>query len=131
MERTQQSTAGLRIEHLDNGRILTFVFDDISRDTIDTWVATFTELLEQGEQPYRVLMDVSAPHLAFTPYFRQRSQEIVNQYQHVSGYMAIVFRSHFFAAVVDLFMRAQRKKHFEPRCFTNYEQAEAWLRTIG
>lgn len=125
---SQQQISGLIVE--TTGDLLVYTFSDISRDTLDEWADHYAAYLHQQERPFRVLMDVSAEHLSFSPYFRSSSQRMIDAYGHIPGRMAVLSHNKLITSVVDLYMRMQRQKRFQVAFFTDRQAALKWLHEI-
>ena len=62
----------------EDGDVTIHTITNSSEQAIDTWYAELACLIEMtpSELPFRVLLDVSAKHVSFTQYARQKSLQV-------------------------------------------------------
>jgi len=126
----QEQVNGLLVEQ--QGNLLVYTFDDITRDTLDVWTDHFTDyLVSLSGEPFQVLMDVSQDTLSFTPYFRSSTQSVIDAYGHLPGRIAVLSHNRLITSVVDLYMRLQKQKRFQVAFFADRKAALKWLAEIN
>lgn len=121
---------GLQIETLHDDHLVIFRLEDLSRETIDAWVAAHTawiESLPTGE-PSFVLLDCSTELMAFSPYLRSRATQLIRAFADTPGYMVLLVPNRFWQETMKFFFRSQQRgTHLTTQVMTNRAEAVAWL----
>ncbi len=76
---------------------------------------------------YLAVQDLSGPRFALTPYARKRASETYEVRPALKGRVAIILPRTFVAQLVRLFIRGERRNHFETRFFMSAKDALVWL----
>lgn len=116
---------GFIAEQIDNTAIHTFM--NSSDAAVDAWAVALIEAIEPTAQPFRILMDVSAPQVSFTRHARQTSQRLFMQYRGRQGRIAFLFSSKTAPHFARLFFASLGKLQFELKFFSSRDKALDWL----
>jgi hypothetical protein len=121
-------TNGFCEELIDDISIHTF--SDCDEASIDDWVQAFVRTIDETpvSEPFRVLMDVSAPQVNFSRYARQKSQEYFSLYRGRKGRLAFLFSSRTAPHYARIFFASLGKLQFKLQFFRDRERALDWLR---
>jgi hypothetical protein len=129
---------GFTAEQLPNSPIHVFTLTDITRPTVDTWIAAAKELLTKSnpDEPLYVVIDQSSmPGLTFSPYVREQLTHLytVGRPGKGTNYAAVVLSRSFVVQIAVFFIRlVNRGNRIETQFFFKREEAVAWLqRAIG
>ena len=116
----------------EDGDVTIHTITDSSVQAIDTWYAELACLIEmtQPELPFRVLLDVSAKHVSFTQYARQKSLQIFSQFKQRQGRIAFLFSSKTAPHFARIFFASIGKLTFERNFFSDRSKAIDWLHEI-
>ena len=125
-----QVTPAVLKETFQDGKILAFTVSSIRRETIDAWVDSAVKELVNWKDglPFLTLQDFSSvSNFSFTPYMRQRSDEMVKPRPDIIGRTAVVLQKGFSARLVQVFLLAKKDKFRQRRLFFSREAAMNWL----
>ncbi len=121
---------GLDRAWLENGRIVQFTIETLTRQAMDQWVAAVWETIDhwKADTPYLGLHVVCSTPAGFTPYIQQRVRETFSRNNEVPGRTAVVLPRTLVLDLVRIFFRFQRRGAREWRIFYRYDEALAWLK---
>jgi hypothetical protein len=136
-ERTHQVSApeelvpGLVRFWMFNKQLVVFKATMSTRNVVDTWISSVKTVMADWPmtQPYLVIHDFRDGNIAFTPYARSHTEELIKIPIGVPGYAAIILPRTFVSTVIRLFMRVQKSGGIENRLFFDYDEGLAWLTT--
>jgi hypothetical protein len=125
----QEITPGLRIRWLLDRRILVVIADSSTRPAIDAWAQFMFSAIRNwpDDRTYLAVQDLSSPRFSLTPYARKRASETYEVRPSLKGRVAIILPRTFIAQIVRLFIRGEKRNHFETRFFANDREALIWL----
>jgi hypothetical protein len=124
---------GFSAEQLPNSPIHVFTLTDITRPTIDAWMATAKELMSKTppDEPLYVVIDQSAmPGITFSPYVREQLAQLytVGRPGKGANYAAVVLSKSFVVQIAVFFVRlVNRRSNIDTQFFYKREEALAWL----
>ncbi len=135
MDKVQKSSKPALNEHLSreflrDGRIVAFKIRSLDRETLDTWATAAAFELEHWDEklPFLNLQDFSdCKNFSFTPYLRQKSEEITSVQPDKTGRTAVVIPKSLSAYVVCMFFIAKRDLYRQRQVFFSREEAVRWL----
>ena len=112
------------------GEVMVYGFTRSEDADVDAWAAALTAHIEAIpiDQPFRVLMDVSAKQVNFTARARQRSVEIFSRYRTRQGRYAFLFSSRTAPYYSRIFFASLGRLKFSLNYFTDRQKALDWLR---
>jgi hypothetical protein len=114
----------------EDGDVTIHTITDSSEEAIDIWYAELACLIEMTppELPFRVLLDVSAKHVSFTQYARQKSLQIFSEFKHRQGRIAFLLSSKTAPHFARIFFASLGRVTFERNFFSDRDKAITWLR---
>jgi hypothetical protein len=120
---------GITFERTHDGQIFVFMLSDITRVSVDAWVAKIRELTGDwtDERPFLALTQVSGKYLTLTPYLRGRMEELSHWHPDLWAYTAVVLPKSFFMQLMSTFVRTLKLRKTQTRLFQSREEALAWL----
>jgi hypothetical protein len=127
---TETLTPSLTKQTYHEGKIVAFTITDMHRATIDDWSKAATRALEDWPTalPFLSLQDFSTiDNFSFSPYIRQKSEEMVTPRPDIRGRTAIVLKKSFGARLVQVFLLAKKNKLRQRQLFFSREEALKWL----
>ncbi len=113
------SEAKLAVKTELDGRVITYIFGDSSRATVDAWVAQFTHYLESTQRidELLILLDFTASANAFTPYFSGRALTGYPCLSHPTRENGIHSRSALHRQRRSVFFEDAKKKIYPPSLY--------------
>lgn len=120
----------LQIETLHDNRLVIFRLEDLTRETIDAWVEAHTAWINDlpADEPSFILLDCSTELMAFSPYLRSRSTQLIRAFADYTGYMVLLVPNRFWQETMKFFFRSQQRgTHLTTQVMTNQAEAIAWL----
>ena|SRR5579859_7128545 len=125
----EELAPGLTFERSHDGQVFVFMFYDLSRKSIDAWIAKIRELTGNwsNERPFMALTQVSGKYLSLTPYLRGRLEELSHWRPDLWSITAVVLPNSFFMQMMLFFIPTLRLRNGISRVFNSRENAFAWL----
>ncbi|HLY26399.1 MAG TPA: hypothetical protein VKQ72_08675 [Aggregatilineales bacterium] len=116
----EQISPGFKIKWLFNQRLLYVIGDSSQRADIDLWFKFMSTVIRDWPNNYTYLavQDLSSPKFSLTPYAQSRASKTYEVRPTLTGRVAILMPRNFTGQMLQLFMRTQRRNHFETRFFT-------------
>lgn len=113
-----------------DGRIILLTFIDSEDETVAEWGALMRQAIDSTPpgEPFLILVDVSAPDVAFTAAARRTSQELVAAYRMRRGRMAFIFGWVVGPYIARIFFASLGRIVFELNFFNSREKGIAWLK---
>ena len=120
---------GITFERTHDGQIFIFTLADITRASVDAWVAKIRELTGEwtNERPFLALTQVSGKYLTLTPYLRGRMEELSHWHPDLWAYTAVVLPQSFFMQLMAIFIPTLKLRKTQTRLFQTRQEALAWL----
>ncbi len=115
---------------LSDERIVAFTISSMNRATLDKWAAAAAFELEHWNEnlPFLNLQDFSAcQNFSFTPYLRQKSEEITTGRPDKIGRTAVVIQKSLNSQIVRMFLLAKKDMYRQRQIFFKREDALRWL----
>ncbi|MCC7448600.1 MAG: hypothetical protein IT324_14365 [Anaerolineae bacterium] len=124
-------TDHVTLEHLHDGRIQVFTLMDMSRESLDSWVAKIKEMTLSWPADRSALLvnHFASKNAGMTPYFRAKMQELQRWQPNRTGYIAAIFPRTVTTQMVSIFLAASRR-NIQVRIFFNREDAVSWLENM-
>src|SRR5258708_40131413 len=115
---------GITFERTHDGQIFVFMLSDITRGSVDAWVAKIRELTGDwtDERPFLALTQVSGKSLTLTPYLRGRMEELSHWHPDLWAYTAVVLPKSFFMQLMSTFIRTLKLRKTQTRLFHSREK---------
>ena len=125
----QEITPGLRVKWLFDRRILVVIADSSTRPAVDAWAQLMFSAIRDwpDDRTYLAIQDLSSPRFSLTPYARKRASETYEVRPSLKGRVALILPRTFIAQLVRLFIRGEKRNHFETRFFADAREALIWL----
>jgi hypothetical protein len=125
----EQLGPGVTLERLAEGQIFVFTLSDVSRPTIDTWVAAVKNVTAgwPRHRPYFALNHFAGKNVSLSPYLRAAIKDLATYRPAQSGFIAAVLPRTFFAQLMTLLLPAMNRGNMISRIFFSREEALAWL----
>jgi hypothetical protein len=126
---SEEIVPGLKVKWLLDRRILVVIGDSSARSAIDSWAQFMFSAIRAwpDDRIYLAIQDLSSPRFSLTPYARKRASETYEVRPSLKGRVAVILPRTFIAELVRLFIREERRNHFETRFFANSKDALVWL----
>lgn len=121
---------GVTQESFHDGKILVFTVADIRRETVDAWSSTALKTLEAwpSDEPFLTIQDFSGvDNFSFTPYIREKSEQMVTPRPEIQGRTAVVVKKSFGARLVQVFLLAKKNALRQRKLFFSRDEAMKWL----
>jgi hypothetical protein len=120
---------GATFERTHNGQIFVFMLSDITRVSIDAWIAKIKDLTGgwTNERPFLALTQVSGKYMTLTPYLRARMEELSHWNPNLWAYTAVVLPKSFFVQLMASFVPTLHLRNTQARLFHTHEEALGWL----
>ena len=125
---------GVTFEWTHEGRIVLFRLTTIARDSLDAYAEHYIRAVGDASatQPFLAMVDFSHDEMSFTPYLRQKINEMEAAVPgDVPGKLALLMENTMRSQVFRLIMRAfeapRMKKQFQRQIFLNEADAIKWL----
>lgn len=117
---------------LSDGRIVAFSIGSMSRDTLTKWSAAAGHEINNWDPtlPFLNLQDFSAcPNFSFTPFLRQKSEEITSLNPNKPGRTAVIIPKSISTQIVRMFLLASGRsgQHRQRQVFFTQEDGLKWL----
>ncbi len=123
-------TDHVTLEHLHDDRIQVFTLTDMSRESLDSWVAKIKEITLNWPADRSALLvnHFASKNAGMTPYFRAKMQELQRWQPNRTVYIADVFPRTVTTQMASIFLAASRNIHV--RIFFTREDAVSWLENM-
>ncbi|MBL8165292.1 MAG: hypothetical protein JNJ61_25135 [Anaerolineae bacterium] len=118
-------TEGFVVEQ--QGHITIHRFTESSDKAVNAWRAALISQFE-SDQPFAVLLDVSAKQVSFTAYARQTTKALFSQYRMRQGRFACLFSSRTAPYYARIFFASLGRLNFAIGTFSSRDAALEWLR---
>jgi hypothetical protein len=127
----EELTRGLQRYWLFDKQIVVYKATESSRLVVDVWIDSVKDVMRNWSktEPYLVIHDFRDNNIAFSPYARSRTAELIKVGIHVPGYAAIVLPQNFVSTIIRMFMRTQKSHGIENRLFLDFDEGLAWLKS--
>ena len=131
---SQQITPALSLSWQHEGKTVVFIWQNVSRDTVDAYEQAYLNILDQLPPNQKVINQMNVvqfPGFAMTPYLRKAVENIAKttQQREFHGKVAIVMNRTLNTIPMELFIRAMSVfvRDTTTRVFLNTDDALAWL----
>jgi hypothetical protein len=125
----EEVAPGLRVKWLFDRRLLVVIADSSTRSAVDAWAQLMFSAIKNwpADRTYLAIQDLSSPRFSLTPYARKRASETYEVRPSLKGRVALILPKTFVAQLIRLFIRGERRNHFETRFFVSFKEAVEWL----
>jgi hypothetical protein len=120
-------------ETLFHNYVTIFTLTNMTRDTVDIWIAACNQLMSdavQQDTSIFIIQDLSHPEVTQTPYSQARGQELVDAYPTLKGYIAYILQESADAQRIRLFVKRQNNHFRQREVFFSREDAFSWIEKI-
>lgn len=120
----------LWFEWAADGKVAILDIVTFDNEAIDAWAAAMKALRDSWDPNEPLLILHMTTLVRFTPYLRQRAEEVIQSTAHLPGAYAFVLGDRAFGQIIRLFLTASQivaKSSRPGRTFITREDAIAWL----
>ncbi len=125
------------MEWLHGGKMAIFYVADMQRETIDLYIDTHIQLIQQWpvETPFLEAVVAQGMGIFLTPYMRKRSLDAahISRSRNAAGRIAVIVQKNPMLTIVQAFVKSiyhPKRDRIEPQLFFSQEEGVAWLEAL-
>lgn len=125
------------MEWLHGGKIAVFYLANVQRETIDLYIDTHIQLIQQWpvDTPFLETVVAQGMGMFLTPYMRKRSLDAahISRSRNTAGRIAVIVQKNPMLTIVQAFVKSiyhPKRDRIEPQLFFSQEEGVAWLEAL-
>jgi hypothetical protein len=125
----EEIAPGFKVKRLFDRRILYVIAETSHRAVVDSWTEFMSSVITNwpDDRTYLAVQDLSSPKFSITPYVRARASETYEVRPALKGRVALILPKTFVGQMIQMFIRGEKRNHFETRYFGSSQEALLWL----